>query len=86
MFLGVIMDDFLRRQEVRDELRGLSGPLQRHRVTAVLQHVHLTVWQRFLQHRCPGNVQHLMVDTTRQLENSRYLSQVSSLLGTGDIS
>lgn len=62
-FLCVFTADCLCGQEVHDEVCSLSGPLQRHGMTAVLQQVHLAIWQRFLQHRCPGNVQHLMVDT-----------------------
>ncbi|TNN38312.1 hypothetical protein EYF80_051529 [Liparis tanakae] len=51
--------DFLRRQEVHEELGGFPGPLQHHRVTAVVQQCHLAVWQRRLQHRRARDVHHL---------------------------
>lgn len=63
MLLCVFTAGFLRRQEVHDEICSFPGPLQRHRVTAVLQHLHLAVWQRRLQHRRPRNVHHLRHNT-----------------------
>ena len=63
MFLGFFTAGILRRQEVYDEIRGFPGPLQRHRVTAVLQQLHLAVRQRRLQHRRPRHVHHLRQKT-----------------------
>lgn len=62
-FLSALVTDFLRRQEVNDELGGFPGPLQSHRVTAVVQQRHLAVWQRCLQHCRPRHVHHLREET-----------------------
>lgn len=63
-FLYVAIAVCLLRQEVRDEFGGFSRSLQSHRVTTAVQHRHLAVRQRPLQHSGARNVQHLRVQTS----------------------
>lgn len=63
-FLYVAIADCLLRQEVRDEFGGFSRSLKSHRVTTAVQHRHLAVRQRPLQHSGARNVQHLRVQTS----------------------
>lgn len=63
--LSVFSLDSLCGEEVHDEFSSFPGSLQRNGVTAVVQQLHLAVWQCRLQHCRPGHVQHLRAETSQ---------------------
>lgn len=63
--LSIFSLDSLCSEEVHNEFSSFPGSLQRNRVTAVVQQLHLAVWQRRLQHHCPRHIQHLRAETSQ---------------------